>query len=98
LQPPDLRTASIAPHRILNERLKAKGFPLGGLGGRGNTAAAWQRHFQANKGSQDKAFEAVLEAARDIDAAYEAEISKTGTTMARAVWQSIIEGKFTAIP
>ena len=32
-----------AYHRILHERLKAKGFPHGGLGGSGNSAADWAR-------------------------------------------------------
>ena len=49
-------------------------------------------------GSQQKAFEAVLEAARSIDVSFGDEIAETGTTMTQAVWKMIIEGKFTQHP
>ena len=87
-----------AYHKLLHERLQAKGFPLGGLGGSGNSASDWADYFRANPGSQDKAFEAVLEAARAVDVSFGDEIVKTGTTMSQAAWKMIIEGKFTQYP
>jgi len=76
-------------HRLLQEKLKGAGIPLN-VGGRGGSAADWARYMTANPGSQRKAFDAVLGAARAIDA-------KHGTTITQDVWNNIVGQRFTPL-
>ena len=61
------------------------------VGGVGGGAADWAAHFMANPGAHQRAFDAVLKAARAIDV-------KHGTNVVQYIWRSIIEGKFTVYP
>jgi hypothetical protein len=61
------------------------------VGGKGGSAADWEAYMLVNPGSQRKAFDAVLDASRYIDAQY-------GTKITQDVWQNIMQGSFTAYP
>jgi len=56
-------------HKDFAANLKATGFPLSPLGGRGNSASAFEAHFLANKGSQRQVFDVLIRTARNFDAA-----------------------------
>jgi len=56
-------------HKEFAANLKAAGFPRNPLGGRGNSAKAFEAHFLANKGSQRQVFDVLIRTARDFDAA-----------------------------
>jgi hypothetical protein len=77
-------------HRSLAARLKQAGIPLN-VGGRGGSAADWARYMTANPGSQRKAFDAVLDASRQIDQQY-------GTSITEAVWRNVMNKAFTQFP
>jgi hypothetical protein len=77
-------------HSTLAGKLKAAGIPLN-VGGVGGSAADWSRYMNANPGSQRKAFDAVLETARELDA-------KNGTGLTQDVWYNVMKGNFTPYP
>ena len=77
-------------HGILANRLKKAGFPLP-VGGRGGSAVDWANYMNQHPGSQRMAFDAVLDASRNIDAKY-------GTNITQEVWSRIMGGQFTPYP
>lgn len=64
--------------------------PLPDRGPKGS-AALWDRYMASNPGSQRKAFDAVLDAAREID-------FKHGTDITSKFWQNIYKGNFKVHP
>jgi RHS repeat-associated protein len=78
-------------HRALHQGLKGAGFPLGALGGRGNSAFDWGRYFTANPGSQARAFDVLLNTAVKFDAQH-------GTSVSRDVILNIAGNAFKAYP
>lgn len=77
-------------HSLLREGLKLKGFTLN-VGGRGGAATDWARYMAANPGSQNRAFDAILDASRSIDA-------KWGTNTVQSFWTNLMSGSFTPFP
>ena len=77
-------------HSLLNKKLKQNGLPLPDRGPKGS-AALWDRYMASNPGSQRKAFDAVLDAAREID-------FKHGTDITSKFWQNIYKGNFKVHP
>jgi hypothetical protein len=77
-------------HAVLRQELKAAGIPLN-VGGRGGGTRDWLAYLARNPGSQRKAFDAVLKAAREIDFKYGTEITET-------FWKNLIEGRLAAFP
>ena len=77
-------------HSLLNQKLKQHGLPLPDRGPKGS-AALWDRYMASNPGSQRKAFDAVLDAAREID-------FKHGTDITSKFWENIINGSFKVHP
>ncbi len=73
-------------HSVLRQELRAAGFALN-VGGRGGGRANWIRHFSLNSGSQRRAFDAVLNASRSIDAKY-------GTSITQSFWAHIMNKAF----
>lgn len=55
------------------------------------SAALWDRYMASNPGSQRKAFDAVLDAAREID-------FKHGTDITSKFWRNIYKGSFKVHP
>ena len=77
-------------YSLLNKKLKQNGLPLPDRGPKGS-AALWDRYMASNPGSQRKAFDAVLDAAREID-------FKHGTDITSKFWQNIYKGNFKVHP
>ena len=74
-------------HTEINVELVKAGIPLKTTGGTGNTAQDWVRYFYLNPDMKDKAFSALLDASRTIDAKYNTQITT-------ALWDNILKGKF----
>ena len=74
-------------HDLLRQYLTQAGMPDAA-----NTSAqAWRNFFAANPGAQAKAFDAVLDASRKIDAKY-------GTQITQDFWKNLMQGNYTAHP
>jgi hypothetical protein len=56
-----------------------------------SSTATWIRYFRVNPGSQMRAFEALLETTREIDA-------KHGTNVAGDLWINFLKGFYEKIP
>ena len=75
-------------HSLLRQYLRDANIPLDAA----NTSAAeWRRYFRANAGSQRLAFDAVLNAARDIDVKY-------GTDITQFFWKNLMEDRVAIYP
>lgn len=77
-------------HSILREELRNLGINKR-IGGPGGSAGDWEKYFIEYKGSQGKAFNAVLTVSRAIDA-------KHGTNVTQWVWENILGKRFIFIP
>lgn len=78
-------------HQLLNQELKKAGFPLGAMGGRGNSARAWATYLTNNPGKQKIAFDIVLQVSKTID-------QKFGTTIAADVVAAIKKQAYRPYP
>ena len=76
-------------HGALNKRLMDL-FGMRG-GGRGGGAADWAVEMANTPGMQKEALDAVLDAARSVDATH-------GTNLTSAVWENIVNGNFKVYP
>jgi len=65
----DRATEHMPFHNDFAANLKATGFPLNPLGGRGNSTDAFRAHFLANQGSQRQVVDVLIRTAREFDAA-----------------------------
>jgi len=77
-------------HSLLAKKLKDADIPLP-IGGKNGSTKAWAEFMRANPCAQRKAFDAVLEAARELDAQY-------GTEITQDVWRNIIAANFKPYP
>lgn len=77
-------------HSLLRQELRKQGLPLN-VGGKGGGTPQWFQHFQQNAGAQQKALDAVLDAARRLDV-------KHGTDVVGTFWRNITAGNFTPTP
>ena len=77
-------------HSLLNKRLKHHGLPLPDRGPKGSTAL-WDRYMTSNSSSQRKAFDAVLDSARETDFNH-------GTDITSKFWENIMSGNFKMHP
>jgi hypothetical protein len=78
-------------HVELDRILRREGFPLGGIGGSGNSTQAWTAYLNANPGSQQRALRCVLEASAVID-------GRHGTNLVNDVWKNMARGGFNPNP
>jgi RHS repeat-associated protein len=89
--PQALHTGVGGFHQMLHQGLKNAGFPLSGLGSKGNSYLDWAKYFSANPGSQSKAFDVLVSTSAKFDATH-------GTSLAQDVIQMIVGGAFKAYP
>ena len=75
---------------MLNNLLKKHKLPLPDRGRKGS-ALKWDGNMSSNLGAQKKAFDAVLDASREID-------FRHGTDIVNKFWKNIMENNFKMHP
>ena len=73
-----------ALHKALAEKLKEKGLDLP-IGGKTGSTAEWQTLLQSDPNAMRNAYDAVLDASREIDAIH-------GTNITQDVWRNSMDG------
>ena len=83
--------AHSAYHGVLHRVLLARGLPSSNA-----SAATWRSYFINNPGSQRRAFQAMLDAAKVIDERFGAELMRlnNGRSLVQQIWRNIYSGEY----